>query len=368
MTQSKAEQKLYSDQKLDTTAYKCPNCGGEAFFDPATQTMMCKYCASSFSIDTLSVVQEKQLDELLSKANVWQDTEVYQCQSCGAKAILTKQKMALTCSFCGTSNVVKTEQLAGLKPQGIVPFKIDADDASNVAKSWAKHKFFAPTSFKKSANPQNIYGVYNPVFTFDSQTKSTYDGRLGKHYTTVTYVNGKPVTNVHTRYFNVKGEYNVNFDDILVVASSNISNDILYQLLPFPTNKAIGYKSEFLRGYTASTYNKNGKQCWNESKNIMKSNIQSQILDKYDYDVKDYLNIDTSFYNNKYKYILVPVYVGHYTYKNKLYNFYINGDNATITGKTPVSGWKVFFTVLLSLLILVGLILVFCLNDTPQLL
>ena len=60
--------------------------------------------------------------------------------------------------------------------------------------------------------------------------------------------------------------------------------------------------------------------------------------------------------DEKYKYVLVPVYVGHYKYKNKLYNFYINGENGRITGKTPVSKLKVFWTVMLVLAIIAGIV------------
>ena len=125
---------------------------------------------------------------------------------------------------------------------------------------------------------------------------------------------------------------------------------------PFPTNDAPAYRTEYLRGYSASTYNKDGAQCWNECKDLIKTDIERQILRKYDYDIKSYLNVKTAILKQKYKYILVPVYVGHYKYKGKLYNFFINGSTGKITGKTPISAWKVFFTVLISLAIVAGIV------------
>lgn len=356
MTQNKtAEEKLYSDEKLDTSAYYCPNCGGQAVFDPKTQKMHCQYCGGMFDVDNSTKVTEQDLADLLNNARVWKEAEVYQCKSCGAKEIINKQEVALTCPFCGTSNIIKTEDLPGLKPQGVVPFKVDKEKASLIAKTWARKKLYAPKNFKKSANPENIHGVYNPVFTFDSETQSNYNGRLGKTYTTTHMVNGRPVTQSHIRYFYINGNINANFDDVLVQASSNIASNVLNSISPFPTNNAPTYKSEFLRGYSASTYNKDGAVCWKEGQGIIKNRIENQILSRYDYDVKDYVNINTAFLKNKYKYILVPVYVGHHKYKGKLFNFYINGDTGKITGKTPVSGLKVFFTVLLALIVIGGI-------------
>ena len=86
----------------------------------------------------------------------------------------------------------------------------------------------------------------------------------------------------------------------------------------------------------------------------MHNRIEREILKKYDYDIKVSLNIDTKYFNEQYKYILVPIYVGHYNYKKKLYNFYVNGYNGRIGGKTPVSKLKVTFTILIILLFIIG--------------
>lgn len=350
------QQKLFTDEKLDTTIYKCPNCGGEAVFDAKEQKMRCIYCNSLFEVKNEEKVTEQELDNLLSSAKVWTEAEVYQCKTCGAKEILDKQEVAVSCPFCGTSNIVKTEELPGLKPQGVVPFRLDKERAGKIATNWARRKFYAPRDFKRSASPEKLSGVYNPVFTFDADTRSNYEGRLGKNYTTTSVVNGRTVTTTHTKYFNVRGTKEVKFDDFPVQASSNMTTQVLKEISPFPTNDAPVYKTEYLRGFSASTYNKDGKQCWAECQNLMKADIERAILRGYSYDVKQYLNISTAYLKQKYKYVLVPVYVGHCKYKGKLYNFYINGSTGKITGKTPVSPWKVLWTVLFAIAIVAGVV------------
>lgn len=350
------EEKLYSDDNIGITTYKCPNCGGDAVFDARAQKMHCLYCGSFFEIKNEEKVVEKDLSELLSTAKVWDEAEVYQCSTCGAKEILDKQEVASVCPFCGTRNIVKIEELPGLKPQGVVPFKVDKEKASKISTNWARRKYYAPRAFKKSALPENLHGVYNPVFTFDLETRSTYNGKLGKNYTTTHIINGRPVTQVHTRYFNVSGTQDVNFDDYIVQATSNMSTADIKAISPFPTNGAPAYRPEYLRGYSASTYNKDGAKCYDECKDLIKTDIERQILRRYDYDVKSYLDVKTAILKQKYKYILVPVYVGHYRYKGKLYNFYINGDTGKITGKTPISPWKVLLTVLVCLAIVAGIV------------
>lgn len=346
---------LYQDNSLDTSISKCPNCGGEAVYSAKHQKMRCKYCKSLFEIENYEKVKENDIVDLINKGSVWKDTNVYQCKSCGAKAIFSKQEVTHTCAFCGTSNVIKTEELPGIKPQGIVPFKVDKHQASIIARKWAKKQIFAPNSFQKSAKAENIKGVYNPAFTFDSVTVSSYNGTLGKNYTTTHYVKGRAVTTTHTKYFKINGTHNANFDDLIVQASSNIPNNTLTKISPFPTNDAPKYKAEYLHGYEASTYSKDGNTCWQESQAKMKQQIEAQILKRYDYDIKASLNVATKFTKNTYKFILVPVYVGHYNFKQKLYNFYINGENGKMTGKSPISKIKVLLTCLAVILIIVGI-------------
>ncbi len=351
MTNDSVE-KLSADAKIKTTVSKCPNCGGEAVFDAKSQKLHCPFCGSFFEIENENKVVENEIAGLLQSAKEWKEAEVYECKSCGAKEILSRNEVAKICPFCGTNNVVRSEDLAGLQPQGVVTFKIEKDEAGNIATTWAKKGFWAPRDFKRSATPENIHGVYNPVFTFDVETKSSYKGRLGEYYTTT---NGKTTT-THVRYFNVSGDQNLNFDDFIVQASYTMPQYRITQISPFPTNGAPAYKPEYLRGYSACAYSKDGNVCWKQCKELMQVEIEKKILSRYKYDVKDYLQVNTAYYHPKYKYILLPVYVGNYTYRKKLFNFYINGSNGKIAGNRPVSFWKVFFAVMLAVILIAVII------------
>ncbi len=353
------EELLYKDDSVEIETYKCPNCGGDAVFNPEKQLMQCLYCGSFFELPKDNKkVEENLLSELLKNGKVWDNVEVYQCSSCGAKQIIENQEVSHVCAFCGTRNIVKVDNLPGIKPHGVIPFKFDKFKTAEIANKWVKKKLYAPKSFKKSAKPEKIYGIYNPVFTFDAFTYNSYVGKLGKKYTVTKRMNGKIYTDVEIRYFNIKGMQDVNFDDVLVQASSTIPSYIIKSIEPFSTNQAKTYKEEFLRGFGATTYNKSGEECWNECKSIMSARIENYILKRYDYDVKLFLNINTRYSSEKFKLILVPIYVGHYRYNKKLYNFYVNGENGRIAGKTPISALKVSFTVLIILLLIGGFVLI----------
>jgi hypothetical protein len=75
-------------------------------------------------------------------------------------------------------------------------------------------------------------------------------------------------------------------------------------------------------------------------------------------DAQQILTKNTQYLNNTFKLLQLPVWVGGYRYRNKPYRFVVNGRTGEVQGEAPVSFWKVFFAVLLGLLI-VGTIVYF---------
>ena len=348
---------LANAKESETNISKCPSCGANLVYSPADHCLKCEYCAAKVSVSFSNLSDEQDFSRLFDpQVNNWSDaTRVFRCNNCGAKEILAKTDISKKCAFCGTTNVVETTDLSGLKPNAVLPFLIDKEAANGKALLWAKKKFFAPSKFKKGVSTEDIAGNYNPAFTFDTSTVSSYAGRLGKYYYTTTKVNGKTVTHRHTRWFSVNGSFDMNFDDILIQASGSLNQKTIDKISPFGTNNSQKYSDEFLHGFSASQYTKDGKQCWEEAKQIIQSRVRKAILSKYTYDVVDYLNINMACNNITYKYVLLPVYVGHFNYAKKLFNFFVNGQNGKVTGKTPISALKVGLLAFLGLAVIAGI-------------
>ena len=81
----------------------------------------------------------------------------------------------------------------------------------------------------------------------------------------------------------------------------------------------------------------------------MSNILRQRILRHYDYDVVDYLSVSTKHENVTYKYVMLPVYVGNFTFRQKLYNFFVNGTTGKTYGKYPKSGFKIGTLILLGL-------------------
>ncbi|MCL2062615.1 MAG: hypothetical protein FWH03_08360 [Firmicutes bacterium] len=351
------EEILYSAAEKGTTSgTKCPGCGANLSFHPEKESLWCLHCDNEVKFPTAPAIK-LEFARLLDPANKWTDTHVFQCSRCGAKEILSREEIAKACAFCGTSNIVQASDISGIKPNAVLPFKITKETAITRFINWVKKKFFAPRRFKKNVRAEEVDGIYNPAFTFDTDTITQYRGRLGRRVTYTTRVNGRTVTRTRIDYINISGTYSGLFNDILIQASSTIQQKDVNKMQPFDMFNSKEYNQNFLFGYAANQYSKDGTTCWGEARAVIDERIKRAILQKYPgYTIVAEYHANTVYNNIMFRYVLLPVYVGHCNYGKKFdkikkekvdktYNFYVNGTNGKVAGKMPVSAPKVLMVV-----------------------
>ncbi|MDR0696572.1 MAG: hypothetical protein LBF68_03385 [Christensenellaceae bacterium] len=345
-----------SGVKNQTDVAKCPGCGANMVFSPEKGTLYCEHCETQVRIES-DVSSELSINKLFSKADSWgSETHVFNCPNCGASEVIAQNEISKACAYCGSVNVLETNEISGLKPNAVVPFKLSKIQASDMAKKWIRRRIFAPRSFKKSAEPENLHGVYSPSFTFDTYTTTTYHGVLERvEHKTVT-VNGKSVTQTIRKQFPISGTFYHYFDDFVVKASKKIESKYFDKLLPYDTNNSEVYNDSFIHGFTAAQYDYDGPTCWDMARQSMKNQIKKLILRQYTYTSVISFSSTTMFDNNKFKYILLPIFIGHCTFKEKLYNLFVNGATGKSSGKTPLSPIRVGIAILLGLAALLAII------------
>ena len=341
-----------------TETVKCDGCGSNMTFNPETQKLYCEHCGSTKELQNVVDAMEKDLVEGFVEENDWEEdkTVVFSCDNCGAKVVMPKGSTASNCPFCGTSHVQESSELAGLKPNAVIPFAISEEQGKEKVKAWAKRKLYAPKKFKKDLQSENFKGVYTPCFTFDSRTTSYYDGVVGDRHTRVVGSGNNRRTETYIVWRRISGIYNDFFDDILVAAGSKINQQQINKLSPYSTNSSKGYQEEYLLGFMAYKHDQDIKSCWEKAKGTMDNALRKRILSQYHYDVLQYLNVSTTHEDVTFKYVMLPAYVGNFKFKKKLYNFYVNGETGKITGKTPVSAGKVLATVFSALAVVGGVV------------
>lgn len=356
MAENKNEGYFYDDpeKQANTEHQKCPNCGGNMAFDPKKQALVCPFCETSIDFKSDLEVEEKDIETAFALAEKWEDTCVVTCDNCGAKFVMSNEDVAVKCPYCDTSHVRKSAELSGVKPNAIYPFLYTAKEAEINSKKWAKRRIFAPRKFKKNIEADNIHGVYQPFFTFDSDTYSIYQGRLGETKTKTVRTKDGTTTKTYIEWRYVRGTYSHFFNDITISAGQDVSQKVYNKISPFDINTIKVYQKEYLAGFTAKHYEKDLKTCWEESKQVMDNQIRQLILSYEGCDVVDYLNVSTTHHSPTFKYVLMPVYLLNYRYNKKDYRVAINGNTGKVAGKTPISPLRVIIAVLLGLGVLVG--------------
>jgi len=318
--------------RVKTSLIKCPGCGANMRFNPDLQKLYCEHCRTTLEVGKIVRAKELDLSENIVKDAIWEQEEnvVFHCDNCGAKVVLTGGETAKVCPFCGTSHVQKTKELAGLKPNGLLPFAFGTEKAAEYSKRWARKKLFSPRKFKKSLKAENLNGVYTPGFTFDSCTTSIFNGRIGKRRTRVVGSGKNQRTETYIEWRTVSGTYYDDFDDILITAGSKFTQKELSKLSPYNTGDSREYCENYLLGFMAYRYDRELAECWDSAKKVIDSEIRRKILEKYDCDVVDYMNISTTHENVSFKYLMLPVYVGNFTFREKVYNFFVNGTTGRV--------------------------------------
>ena len=308
---------------------KCPSCGGTMFFKPGSQSLLCQSCGHKETIPELvSKIAVNEMDFLAAKNTASHDwgmeAKLVTCKQCGAETIQNKLQLSGMCPFCGSTTVEAADPEQDIMaPNGIIPFKITEDRALYIFKEWIKDRFLAPELLAQDAQLNKFYGIYVPLFTFDVLTVNRFTG----HYTE------------NNRTLFKCGKFQHQVDDFPVVASKQLCSDklLLNVMKDYRTREAKPYTPDALAGFPCEHYSIGLNEAWNSVGKDIEIYLKNQT-NKQD-ETKFLMGIEmaTDYFNLKYKYLIVPVWINSFYYDNKLYMIAINGQTGKIDGQWPKS-------------------------------
>jgi DNA-directed RNA polymerase subunit RPC12/RpoP len=348
-----------SEENLSiTNTFKCANCGAELTYAPGTSSLTCKYCGVENKIehsDQPVTVEEndysKVLSEIESRDQHYQ-VHTVKCQTCGSSTTLDPNVTSDNCPYCDTPLVVENAATASfIKPKYLLPFKCDRNEARRAFQTWVQKLWFAPDTLKKYAVADGkLSGLYVPYWTYDSDTFSTYTGERGtnhtEHYT--VRVNGKNErrsrTVIHWRHVN--GSVQHSFDDVLVIASTSLPEKYANKLEPWDLTNLSEYNEAFISGYRSETYQIGLDGGFEKARGIMDIEIRNDIKRDIGGDHQRIHAVNTSYSNITFKHILLPVWISAYRYKEKTFQFLVNGRTGEVQGERPWSWVKISLAVI----------------------
>ena len=312
---------IISSVNVTSTEIKCPGCGTSigVGFDPVTGTLNCPFCGLSSKLPTpQSGATAGELDFNAAMQRASTDCGKYKkliiCSNCGGQTVYDSEQVTGACPFCGSTSVAPAAENAQvMMPNAIIPFAFSKEQAQEHFVDFLKKKRLVN---KKVFNCklEKVIGIYLPFWTFDAYTASSFYAYRD---------NGINAASDH-----VYGDWYQYIDDNVVFASDRLHHPFIPRIQNFDFEKAVPFSPEYLAGSPAERYTLGLNEGWERSKKIITGKLKKEVHRSNRHLRVEEIN--TNYYNVKFRYLLAPVYLATYRFGKKEHPVAINGQ----TGET----------------------------------
>jgi len=322
--------------------YKCPCCDGAIAFDSGIQKMKCPFCDTEFEMEALaaydSELKNETADDLQWKTSdptPWQEDGIrsYVCKSCGGEIIGDENTAATACPYCGNP-VVMMEQFSGtLKPDLVIPFKLDKKAAVEALKKHYSGKRLLPKVFKDENHIQEIRGIYVPVWLFDAKAEADVRYRA----TQIRAWSDSRYNYTQTSYYALSRGGSMAFRQIPVDGSSKMDDALMESIEPYDFSQAVDFQTAYLAGYLADKYDVDAQASIERANQRIKQSTEEAFADT----ARGYTTVTPQFSSvrlqeGQTRYALYPVWLLNSKWDGKTYTFAMNGQTGKFVGDLPM--------------------------------
>ena len=325
--------------------FKCPCCDGGIDFNTRSQKMQCPYCSNEFDIETLTAYQEElnaagedEMDWDAAAGQAWTEDEVtglrtYGCEVCGGEIVGDANLGATQCPFCGNPVVMKGQFAGDLKPDLVIPFKLDKQAAKDALKKHYSGKRLMPKVFKEENRIEEIKGIYVPFWLFEADA----DANIRYRATRVRSWSDSNYYYTETRYYSVTRGGNLGFDWVPVDGSTKMDDALMESIEPFDTSAAVDFQTAYLSGFLADRYDVSAEQSVARANQRVRNSTEEAFASTVvGYTTVTPVSTNIRLYNGKAKYALYPVWLLNTRWNDKKYTFAMNGQTGKMVGDLPL--------------------------------
>ncbi len=341
-----------------TTNYQCPACTGPLHFDSKTGMLVCDYCSSSYDVkdiearyarqqaaaDAAAEADAEKAEKAAKQAQSepgaprWNEAEAarlnsYSCPSCGAELVCDAETAATNCPYCGNPTVLGGKLSGKLKPEYIIPFKLDRNAAIQHLTHYYKGKLLLPKAFRNHNHIEKIQGVYVPFWLYDADAdaRGDYEGQVTESHREGDYV----VTT--TQFYDIERRGTTHFTKVPVDGSTKMPDAHMDAIEPFDYSALVTFSTAYLPGYLADRYDEDEAACYARAEKRM----TQSTTDALQATINGYSEVHTRSENinilpQKAHYALLPVWMLHTKWKGKDFLFAMNGQTGRLVGDLPI--------------------------------
>ena len=344
------------------TNYQCPACTGPLHFSAETGKLTCDYCGSAYDVAEIEALYaQKEAEAAAAKeaadakaeaakadaaADGGWDTSglssdwgadadglrVYGCPSCGAELICDETTAATSCPYCGNNTIVPGQFSGALKPDYVLPFKLDKAAAVAALKKHYGGKKLLPRAFSNENHIEEVKGVYVPFWLYDGSAE--VDVRC--HGTKVSGYSTARENVTVTNHYDVRRAGTVRFERVPVDASSKMPDDHMDSIEPFDYTQMQPFSTAYLPGYLADKYDvtvdDSRARADRRSRETLENALRETVTG-YGTCVTD--RTDIRLHRGKVHYALLPVWMLSTKWNGESFLFAMNGQTGKLVGDLP---------------------------------
>lgn len=325
--------------------YKCPCCDGAIEFSSAAQKMKCPYCDTEFEMETLQaydeVLQQETPDDMTwdtAAGGEWTEGEeaglrVYVCRNCAGEIVTDEHTAATSCPYCGNPVVMMGQFAGDLKPDLVIPFKLDKKAAMEALKRHYSGKRLLPKVFADENHLREIKGVYVPVWLFDADAQADLRWKATR---TRTWSDSNYIY-TETQHYSVIRGGTIGFHRVPVDGSSKMDDALMESIEPFDFSEAVDFQTAYLSGFLADKYDVDSEQSVERAnERIRRSTEEAFTATVGGYSTMIPVSNHVSLQNGAAKYALYPVWLLTTEWQGKNYIFAMNGQTGKFVGDLPL--------------------------------
>ena len=258
---------------------------------------------------------------------------VYSCKSCGGQIIGDANLGATSCPYCGNPVVMMGQFSGALRPDLVIPFKLDKEAAKAAYQKHIQGKKLLPKVFAAQNHIDEIKGIYVPFWMFDADA----DARIRYKATKVKEWSDSEYNYKETSYYSVVRGGELSFESVPVDGSSKMEDELMESIEPFQIKDAVDFQTAYLAGYLANRYDVDHTQCKDRALERMRTSAESAFRNT----VKGYTGVSTAashvtWAKAKISYALYPVWMLSTQWNGKVYQFAMNGQTGKFVGDLPL--------------------------------
>ena len=274
--------------------------------------------------------------------STWHDEEsaamrAYNCPSCGAQLMVDAVTAVTSCPYCGNNAVLPGQLSDLLKPDYIIPFKLDKNAAISALKKYYQGKKLLPNGFSEKNHLEEVQGVYVPFWLYSG--KGTADVSFNARNIT-TWADRKN-NYVKTDYYRLRRAGHMEYKLVPVDGSTKMPDAHMDAIEPYDYSELVPFSVAYLPGYLTDRYDQDAQTCDDRARN----RVGNTCVDAMQQTATGYMEIDVESAESDVEwsqiaYALLPVWMLHTKWSGKDYLFAMNGQTGKFIGDLPVDGGK----------------------------